>query len=312
LKIQLVASPHEESSVHMQASPRRTRTRRRINWFVYAVVTPAVLFFAIFLYYPFLINIYYMFTNYNYITETQFVGLKNILHFFQDPNIGTAFTNTFLLTVIGVPVALVLALLVAIAVFYLSIGKSLIRSMIFSTTLVGGVVASIIFKVWFGQEQGFLDNLLASLHLERIPWLTQPSWALTGILLVTIWMALGYNMVIYLAGLSNVNRELIEAARIDGANTWQRFRSILLPQLRPTTIFLIITLLINSLKIYTPVVFLTNGNPYGSTRTALLYMFQEGFDFQHVGYASVIAFALFLITLVITLIQLRIFRVSAD
>lgn len=311
MKTPVAARPNVLLSTSIQkASPVRRRTRR--NGFAYAVVIPAVLFFAVFLYYPFVMNIYYMFTNYDYINDAQFVGLKNILHFFHDPNIGTAFSNTFVLTLVGVPLALILALLVATAVFYMTIGKSLIRSAIFSTTLVGGVVASIIFKVWFGQEAGFIDNVLASLHLGRIPWLIQPSWALTGILLVMIWGGLGYNMVIYLAGLSSVNRELLEAARIDGANMWQRFRSVLIPQLQPTTVFLTITLLIGLLKTYAPVAILTNGGPYGSTRTVLLYMFQEGFDFQHVGYAAVIAFALFLIILIVTLIQMRLTKLDAN
>jgi ABC-type sugar transport system permease subunit len=312
LKIQLAqqpSQPHETLSAHQRRSGR-INARRRSSAFPYIVVLPVALFFAVFLYYPFLTNIYYMFTNYNYITDTQFVGLENIVHFFHDPNIGIAFSNTFLLTFIGVPLALVLALLVAIAVFYMTIGKSLIRSAIFSTTLVGGVAAAIIFQVWFGQE-GFLNNLLGDIHLGPIPWLTQPSWGLTGILLVTLWGSLGYNMVIYLAGLSNVDRELTEAAHIDGASALQRFWFIILPQLRPTIAFLTITLLINSLKIYTQVVILTQGGPYGSTRTILVYMFQEGFDFQHVGYASVIACVLFLITLVITLLQLRVFKVSS-
>lgn len=288
-------------------------TKRKVkNLFAYLVVIPAILFFMIFFYYPFFMNIYYMFTNYNYITDSQFVGMKNIVHFFHDPNVGTAFANTFLITLLGVPLVLVLALLIAIAVFYMTLGKSLIRSAIFSTTLVSTIVAAIIFKLWFGQELGFLDNLLASLHLARIPWLTQPSWALLGIVIVSVWGALGYNMVIYLAGLSNVNRELVEAARIDGANAFQRLLSIIIPQLKPTIIFLAITLVINALKTYVQVAILTNGGPYGSTRTVLLYMFQEGFDFQHVGYAAVIAFALFLTTLIVTLVQIRVTRISAD
>ena len=311
MKVPVISSSPAFSPVQTQQRRVARKWRNRYA-FAYVVITPAVLFFAIFFYYPFFMNIYYMFTNYNYITETQFVGMKNIVHFFHDPNIGTAFSNTFLLTAIGVPLALVLALLIAIAVFYMAIGKTLIRSVIFSTTLVGGVVATIIFKVWFGQDLGFIDNILASMHLARVPWLTQPAWALTGLLIIIIWMGLGYNMVIYLAGLSNVNQDLVEAARIDGANAWQRFFYILIPQLRPTIVFLAITLMINFLKTYTPVALLTNGDPYGSTRTVLLYMLQEGFDFQHVGYGAVIALALFLIVLVITLFQLRIFRIAAD
>jgi ABC-type sugar transport system permease subunit len=313
LKTPIVSPAPDILLVRGQGSvPVKTTKRRLKNLFAYVVVTPAILFFAVFFYYPFFVNIYYMFTNYNYITNSQFVGFKNILHFFHDANIATSFSNTFLLTIIGVPVALVLALVVAIAVFYMTIGKSFIRSAIFSTSLVSAIVAAIIFKQWFGQDLGFLDNILASLHLARIPWLTQPSWALVGIMIVAIWGTLGYNMVIYLAGLSNVNQELVEAARIDGANALQRLFSVIIPQLRPTIVFLAITLMINFLKTYVQVAILTNGGPYGSTRTALLYMFQEGFDLQNVGYAAVIAFALFLITLIITLIQVRVTRIYAD
>lgn len=282
------------------------------NWFAYGTTVSALLFFAIFFYYPFLNNLYYMFTDYNYIGSNDFVGLKNIALFFHDHHVRTAFTNTFIITLAQVVSVLIISLLVAVAVFYMTIGKAFVRSVIFSTTLVPAIVAAIIFKLWFGQELGLLNNLFNSLHLPSVPWLLDPRWGLTGIVIVGVWGGLGYNMVIYLAGLSNVDTEILEAAAIDGANAFQRFMYLILPQLKPTMVFLGITLVINSLKTYGQVAVLTNGGPYGSTQTVVLYMFQKGFFDLEVGYASVIAFALFLIILVITLIQMRVTRFYAD
>ncbi|GCE25181.1 glycerol-3-phosphate ABC transporter permease [Dictyobacter alpinus] len=292
---------------------QRVPARRKIpNLFAYGTVSVAVLFFTVFYYYPFLMNLYYMFTNYSYIGDYQFIGLKNITRFFQDPSIRVVFSNTFILTIATVPIALILALFVAIAVFYMTIGKALIRSAIFSTTLVTGVVAAIIFKLWFSQELGYIDNILESLHFARIPWLTDTTWALTAIVIVGVWSGLGYNMVIYLAGLANVSKELLDASRVDGANATQRFYYVMIPQLKPTILFLSITLVIGALKTYAPVAILTEGGPYGSTRTALLYMFQKGFDSRNVGYGSVIAFALFIIILIITLVQMKATRFYAE
>lgn len=292
---------------------KRVRARKKKpNLFVYSTVSLAVLFFGTFYYYPFLINLYYMFTNYSYIGSSKFVGLRNILHFFHDSNIRVAFSNTFIITLAGVPVSLILSLLVAVVVFYMTIGKSIIRSAIFSTALVTGIVAAIIFKLWFGEELGYINTLLTSLHLPRVPWLIETPWALTSIVIVGVWSALGYNMVVYLAGLANVSGDILDAARIDGANTLQRFYFIILPQLKPTIVFLAITLVINSLKTYAQVAILTDGGPYGSTRTVLLYMFQQGFDSRNVGYGSVIAFALFLIILIITLIQMKATKFYAE
>ena len=200
----------------------------------------------------------------------------------------------------------------ALAVFSMKRGKNFIRSALFATFLVPPVVASVIFKLMFGTESGLINTVLNTLGLPSVGWLISPGWALAAIIIVHVWNGTGYYMVIFLAGLSNINRQLYEAARVDGANGVQVFRYITVPQLKPTIIFSMIYATITYLRSFALVEILTEGGPYRSTETIIMYMFKQGFQSRNVGYASVIAVVVFLITLVISLIQMKLTKYYDD
>ena len=280
--------------------------------FVWSIVIPAILFFIIFVYYPFAKNVYYMFCDYNYIKAPVFSGLKNIQQFITDSTAHRALFNTFAITIFSVPLVLVVSLGAALAVFSMKRGKNFIRSALFATFLVPPVVASVIFKLMFGTESGLINTVLNTLGLPSVGWLISPGWALAAITIVHVWNGTGYYMVIFLAGLSNINRQLYEAARVDGANGVQVFRYITVPQLKPTIIFSMIYATITYLRSFALVEILTEGGPYRSTETIIMYMFKQGFQSRNVGYASVIAVVVFLITLVISLIQMKLTKYYDD
>lgn len=273
--------------------------------FVWSILTPAILFFIVIVYFPFIKNIYYMFCEYNYIKEPKFIGLDNIIKFFSDSIAHSALINTFMITIFSVPLVIMTALGIALAVFNMKNGKNFVRSAIFVTFLVPLVVASVIFKLLFGTEAGLINTALSALGIAKIGWLIEPFWAMVAIIVVHVWNGTGYYMVIFLAGLSHINSELYEAAKVDGANAFRIFWSITLPQLKPTIIFSIIYATITYLRSFALVEILTGGGPYRSTQTIIMYMFEQGFKSRNVGYASVIAVVVFLITLVVSIIQMR-------
>ena len=280
--------------------------------FVNSIIIPVVIFFVVFIYYPFFMNFIYMFTDYNYLNTPSFVGLKNILKFLTDEIALQAFKNTFIITLVSAPVVMVLSLLISVLVYNMRIGKSLIRSMIFSTYLISLVVAAIIFKNWFASESGMINGFIQSMGMEKVPWLTEPAWAMVAIIALGVWKYLGYYVVIFLAGLSNIKSELYEASKIDGANSVETLFYITIPQLSPTIVFSMIISAITFLKTYSQVVTLTNGGPYRSTQTVLMYMFDQGFSSRNVGYASVISVAMVIAVLVITLIQMKATKFFSD
>lgn len=274
--------------------------------FVWSIVIPALIFFLIFMYYPFVKNIYYVFMDYNYISKPTFVGLENIKKLFSDEYAFNALKNTFLITFISVPLVISISLALSVVLFNLKRFQGIFRSAIFSTYLVPLVVASIIFKLLFGTEAGLINSFLNSIGISKINWLTDPTLATLCIIIINIWNGTGYYMVIFLAGLSNISTEMYEAAKVDGAGPVRTFFSITLPSLRPTMTFAVIFSTISYLRTYVTVEVLTGGGPYRSTETIIKYMFDQGFKSRNVGYASLLAIIVFLITLVISLIQIKI------
>lgn len=273
--------------------------------FVACILTPAMIYFGMIYYYPTIMNIYYMFTDYNLIKDPKFVGMKNILRFFHDPIALGAFKNTFLITIISVPAVIILAILISMILFSLKRFSGFFRSAIFATYLTSLVVAAIVFKSWFGTELGFINGLLTQFGFDKVPWLAQPGTAMFAAIALTVWKYTGYYVVVFLAGFSNINMDLYEAAEIDGATNVQRFFNITIPQLMPTIVYSSIIATTTFLRTYPTVMVLTEGGPYSSTQTVLMYMFEQGFSNRRVGYASVISMALVIVILILTLIQMK-------
>lgn len=293
--------------------PGKTKIRNaKEKGFVTAIVAPTMIFFAIFFYYPVIMNIYYMFCDYNLLSKPKFVGLKNIIRFFSDEIVKISFQNTFIIALFSVPLVIVFAILIATALFNIKKGAGFFRSAIFASYLTSMIVAAIVFKSWFGTESGFINGLLVSLGKSKIPWLSQPATAMMTVIVLSVWKYVGYYVVIFLAGFSNINADLYEAARIDGAGSVKMFFSITIPQLMPTIIYSMIISTITYLRSYSAVLVMTGGGPYSSTETVIMYMFEQGFTSRNVGYASVIAIALTLVILVLTGIQMKMTNMMSE
>ena len=170
------------------------------------------------------------------------------------------------------------------------------------------VAIAVLWGLLYNTQVGFLNYVLVRLGFDRVPWITSETWAMPSVIIMSVWKGLGYNMILFLAGLQSIPEEYYEAASIDGAGAWRRFRDITLPLLSPTTFLVVVLSIITSFQVFEQTYFLTGGGPSWSTLTLVLMIFFRGFQDFRMGYASAIAYVLFAIVFVITLIQWRLQR----
>jgi multiple sugar transport system permease protein len=277
----------------------------------YAFLAPALVLLVAFLLGPAVWVFGLSLFNWNLISASPvFIGLENFrVLLTQDPLWWQAVRQTFYYTFVSVPASMGLGLFLAILLSRPLRGRSLLRGAIF-VPYVTPLVATIIVWQWiFNADYGLLNSVLGALHLPRPGWLASSTWVMPAIIIYTVWQQTGLNLVVYLAGLTNIPPELQEAARVDGAGAWAVFRRVTWPLLGPTTYFLLLVNLIWSFKVFTPIyVFTTNsGGPGNAAVTIGYYLYEEAFRFFHAGYAAAISVALFLLILLLTGLQMRFF-----
>lgn len=237
---------------------------------------------------------------------TRFVGLSNYADLLQDEYFWNSLKVTLVYTLGVTGLSLPLGLLVALGLNAKIPLSNLWRSLYFTPSVTATVAAGIVWTRLFDPYDGLVNHLLRVFGLQGPAWLSDPKWALVAVVLVGTWKRLGFNAMIYLAGLQSVPGELYEAAVVDGANSWQRFAYITCPMLSPTTLLLVIMCVIDSFQVFDLVHVMTSGGPMGSTEVMGLYLYRQAFGLFHLGYASAIAWVIFLFVFVATLIQWRI------
>jgi multiple sugar transport system permease protein len=184
-------------------------------------------------------------------------------------------------------------------------GVRVLRAIFFLPYITSFVAISLVWRWMFQPDVGLLNGLLGLLRIPPQPWLSSPATALPSLMLMSIWMYAGYMMIIFLAGLQSIPEPLYESARIDGANAWQRFRHITIPMLRPTTLFLLVTMVIFMFQVFTAVYVMTEGGPLHATDVIVYHIYRNAWEYLRMGYASAMAWVLFAIVFVITLVQFR-------
>ncbi|MCB0045510.1 MAG: sugar ABC transporter permease [Caldilineaceae bacterium] len=237
-----------------------------------------------------------------------FIGLKNFADLFKDDRFWNALQNTLVYTIGVVPGQIILALVFALILNARLKGRTVFRGIYFLPVLVSFAVEAIVWRFLLDPDIGYIGYYSSVLGLPRIEWLRSPDWAMTAVILISIWRWFGFNLVILLAGLQGISESYYEAAEVDGANEVQKFRFITLPLLRPSLLFALINAVISALQAFDQIYVLTRGGPMFSTETVVVYVYREGFINFDMGYASTAALVLFGIIFVITLGQLRILR----
>ncbi len=295
----------QRTSIGEPRLPPRWLRRMAAHLQGWVFMSPAVVVIGTFLIAAGLYAFYLSFTDYNALRAPHFIGLNNYRRILVDPIAVRSFLNTVKYAAMFVPLNLALALALAMLLNGRFRGIRLVRGVYFIPVVVSTVVVVSIFKALCEYKFGVVNYLLQRAHLEPIPWYADRHWALFTIVLLGLWKSAPFNAIIFLAGLQDVPAELIDAARVDGANAWGRFRHVVLPHLRPVTTFVLVLSTIGAFRVFTEMYVLTKGGPENSTRTISLYAYNTAFTYWNMGYASALSFVLLGIVLVIALVQLR-------
>ena len=272
----------------------------------YLFLLPNFIGFFIFMAIPIIMGLIISFTDYNGFSQFNFIELKNYIDMFRDEYFLVSLGNNLLYTAVTVPGIVVFALLLAVAVNTGIRCSGLFKTMFFLPNISSMVAVGIVWAMLFNPTMGPINNFLRSLGIENPPqWISASDSALWSIMLVDIWKKAGYYMVILLAGLQSIPKQLYEAASIDGAGAVKKFFKITLPMLSPTMFMVMVLCIIQSFQVFDLVNIMTQGGPGRSTNVLVFRIYQEGFQKLQFGYASAMAYFLFLIVLIVTLIQFR-------
>ena len=302
-----LAQPQDSDAVG--AAPPLTRKRAfwRQEWFLFLIfVAPNFFFFAVFSYWPMISNVYLSMVRWDMIAPVKtFVGGANFAYLFGNDTFRTVLKNSLVFTVGAVGGALIIGLATALLLNQPLRWRNGARAVLFAPTLLSGAAIGIVWVYIFDPRFGLLAQILRFVGVASPNWLTDPNWAMPAIIIVYVWKNVGFSTVIYLAGLQAIPKDLYEAARLDGAGVWWRFRSVTLPMLSPITFFLVITSLLNSFQAFDIIKVMTEGGPVDSTNTLIFYVYEQGFVAFNAGRAAAAALVLFVIMFGITLLQIR-------
>jgi len=275
----------------------------------YLFILPLISILAIFVLIPVGASLVLSFYKWDIISSPRFVGLQNYVRLVGQDLFWISLKNTFIYTVAVVAIGLVLALSLALLLNETWLrGKTFFRTVYFIPVITSMVVISMIWSWLYSPTYGILNYILKILGLPMQKWLSDPKLAMICIILMTIWKFLGYHTIIFLAGLQGIPEQMYEAAMLDGSNWWQRFRYITLPLLKPTTFFITVMAIIGSFQVFDQVYIMTEGGPLYSTTVLVVYLYNNAFRYFRMGFGCAIAWVLFGIIFIVTLVQLRLFR----
>ena len=269
-------------------------------------VGPNLFFFAVFSFWPIIYSAYLSTRRWDMIAPVKpFVGLNNYRYLFTDDTFRLVLRNTVVFTGVTVGGTLALGLGLALLLNQPLRGREGAKAILFAPSLLSGAAMSIVWIYLFDPRFGLIARMLDVVGVASPSWLADPRWAMPAVIIVSIWKDLGFTAVIYLAGLRTIPRDLYEAAKVDGAGPWWRFRSVTLPMLSPIVFFLGVTSLLNTIQSFDIIQVMTRGGPVDSTTTLIYYVYQQGFVAFNAGRASAAAIILFVAMLGITLAQVR-------
>jgi len=274
----------------------------------YLFVAPAAVLLVLFFFIPFLESFVLSFQSYhNDIYNPQWVGLQNYINLFNSPVFWKTLANTFIFLIGVVPLLVVLSLIVAILVNQKLMGIKIFRVILYLPVIVSIVVAGIAWK-WIYADSGILNYIMSLVHLPSVGWLTDPKFALYSVMAVTIWKGLGYYMVIYMAALTSVPKDLYEACDIDGANTLQKHLTVTVPHLMPTITLVSVISSISAMKVFVEIYVMTQGGPLNASKTIVYYIYQRAFENLDMGYASAAGVVLLIIVMILSMLNIKFFE----
>jgi len=283
---------------------RRSKLRARNTLLGWSFILPNFIGFGALTLVPIIVLFYMSMTNWNVFGKADFVGIANFQRLFGDGSFKIAVWNTLYYSVLHIPLTFVVALGLALVLNSKLRGVAFFRTAAFFPYITSIVAIAVVWNLLFSPDYGPINEFLRAIGISSPPgWLTSSDWAMPAVVIVSTWRDMGYYMILFLAGLQTVPRELHEAARMDGANVIQRFFNVTLPALRPTTFFVTVMLTINSFKIFDLILVMTDGGPGQATLVLSQFIYRKGFEESQFGYASAASVALFFMCIVVTVAQ---------
>ena len=290
-------------------SLRKWYQKREQAFSGYTYLLPTILSVLIFIVFPVVFSFYISFYRFNYLSpKMTFLGFQNYTRMLTSERFWTVLWNTCRYVIGAVPLGMAFSLALAMLINRKLVGINFFRSAYFSPVITSSIAVAMIWRWIFDPTFGLLNLLLEKVGIPGITWLGDTNLAMWCLVVMSVWNGAGYNMIIFLAGLQSISQEYYDAATVDGANSLQTFRYVTWPLLSPTTFFVFITGIIGSLQVFDIVWLSTDatGGPAGSTRTIVFYLWEQGFKYYDMGFASALAYILFFIIFVLTLINWRI------
>lgn len=288
------------------ARPRRRRPYGRHTLAPLALTSVVIVLFALFFVWPGALGLIYSFTDYRGIGDLELVGLENYQQLAGDADFWSALTRTFLYVALSVPLTVALALGIAVLLTNrFARGTSVAKVVFFLPWLVSPIVTGVVWRWLFGESFGFVNYALGRAGADPLPWSSDANLSLAVVVVASAWANVAFNMLLFVAAIRNVPPSYYEAAQLDGANAWHRFRHITLPGIAPTTFMVVLLSTIGSMKEFAMVQALNGGGPGTQNRLIVQYIYETGFNRAQIGYASAVSMVLMVILLVIALVQLR-------
>lgn len=282
----------------------------KLNSVGYLFLLPSLIGLVLFKLYPILFSIFLAFCEWDMVSgfsNIKFIGIQNFLDISKDEYFLASLRNTLVYVGTVVPLEIILSVIIAAILEKAVYGKGFFRLVYFMPYISNIVAVSVVWMALYHPTQGPINQFLMSVGVKNPPmWLASTKWALPAIIIMSIWISIGYCVIIYMAALQGIPEEIYNAADIDGANGFQKFRYITLPYLSPTTFFLFIVRMIATFQVFGPINIMTEGGPGSATTVLVYHIYRTAFRFYNVGYASSVAFVLFLIIFLLTAFQWKI------
>ena len=265
--------------------------------------SPYVIHILVFFLYPVGFSLYLVVHRWDLITDPKYVGLRNFRYLMSDHLFWQALTNTLYFLAIHIPLQIIIALALAVALAKPLKGRVFFRATFFLPVMISGAAVTILWQRLYSTEDGLINYVLSLVGIDAVPWLTDPGIAMPAIAIMATWKNLGLYIVFFLAGILAIPQPVYEAAKMEGASSWDEFRYITLPLLKPTMLLVVVLSTLGGFNLFIEPYVMTGGGPLGSTMSVVLYMYKQAFSFQHMGYAATLGFALALIIMVCVFTQ---------
>ncbi|UFH56551.1 carbohydrate ABC transporter permease [Spirosoma sp. KNUC1025] len=275
------------------------------KWTPYLLVSPYILHFLVFVAFPVVFSIVLTFHSWNIISPMKYVGLANYEHVFNDRLFWQAVWNTIRFLILHIPLQIVVALALAELLNRTIRGAAFFRAAFFLPVIVSGVVVTILWQQMLSFNSGVLNRMLVALSLPRVSWLDDPEVAMYSIAIMATWKNVGLYIILFLVGLQSVPMQYYEAADLEGATNWQKFRYITLPMINPTIFTVVVLSTIGGFSLFVEPYIMTGGGPMNKTLSAVMYIYRQAFQYYHMGYSATLGFCFALIILFVVIIQRR-------